>query len=72
MLMKIKCPKCDTEGTFSLADRVYEGPYLCWKCRAPFLIRIEDDQLKSCQPISQDELQRLQEIKAIQDKMKRD
>jgi hypothetical protein len=51
MLTKIKCPKCNTEGTFSLSDALYEGPYRCWKCKELFKIRMEHNVLKSCEPI---------------------
>ena len=72
MIMKIKCPACETEGAFSLADPAYQGPYRCWKCRALFSIYIEKNELRSCEPLSEEEFQRLQEIKAMQNKMRRD
>ena len=70
MIIKIKCAKCDTEGTISLADPSYEGPYRCWKCGALFTIKLEDSELKSCEPLSQEEFQRQQEIQALKDKFK--
>ncbi|MFC1937466.1 hypothetical protein ACFLWY_02760 [Chloroflexota bacterium] len=72
MMMKIKCPECGVEGSLSLADVIYEGPYRCWKCRALFSIRIENDELKSCEPLSEEEFNRQQEIKALKDKLKRE
>ncbi len=72
MLIAINCPSCSTEGKMSLVDQVYEGPYRCWKCRALFTIRIEDNQVKSCEPLSQEEFDRQQELKAMQDKFKRE
>ena len=72
MMMKIKCTECGVEGGLSLADAVYEGPYRCWKCRALFTIRIENDELKSCEPLSEEEFNRQQEIKALKDKLKRE
>jgi len=71
MLIAINCPNCGTEGKMSLVDPVYEGPYRCWKCRALFTLRIEDNQVKSCEPLSQEEFDRQQELKAMQDKFKR-
>ena len=71
MLAKIKCPACQTEGTISLIESSYEGPYRCWKCRALFTIEMKNNQLTSCEPLSEEELQKQQEIKAVQDKLKR-
>jgi len=71
MLVNIKCPKCETDGRFSLADPVYEGPYKCWKCRELFTIKLEDNELKSCQPITEEEFNRQQEIQALRDKFRK-
>jgi len=70
MIVKIKCPKCGTEGSFSLAESSYEGPYRCWKCRELFTIKMENNELKSCQPLSQEEFDRQQEIEALKSKIK--
>jgi hypothetical protein len=69
--MKITCPECHTEGGFSLADPVYQGPYRCWKCRALFAISIAHDKLQSCEPLSEADFEKWQQLKAIQDKMRR-
>ncbi len=71
MMVKIKCLKCDTEGSFSLADPSYEGPYKCWKCRQYFTIKIEDNELKSCEPITEEEFNRQQEIETLRGKFKK-
>lgn len=71
MLVKIKCPKCATDGSFSLADEVYEGPYRCWKCRQPFAIKMKKDQLESIEAISQEECDRLMEIHALRTKFRK-
>ena len=60
MMFKIKCPECNTEGNFSLADSSYEGPYKCWKCKALFTIEINNNKLQSLKPLSQEELDRQQ------------
>jgi len=70
MLIKINCPNCHTDGSFSLADSSYEGPYRCWKCRELFTIRIENSEIKSCQPLSQEDFDRQQEIEALKAKFK--
>jgi len=64
-MVKITCPKCGTDGSFSLADPAYEGPYKCWKCKELFIIKIEDNELKSCKPITKEEFDRQQEIQAL-------
>lgn len=70
-MLKIKCPSCGTEGTLSLQESYYEGPYTCWNCRAYFSIKIEDGQLKSLGAISQEELRRRQEVEALKNKFRR-
>lgn len=71
MIVKIKCPKCDTEGSLSLVESSYQGPYRCWKCRENFTIKIENNELKSCEPLSQEEFEKQQEIEALKAKFKR-
>ena len=61
LLINFKCPKCDIDNNYSLADSNYQGPYRCWKCRELFMISIEDDELKSCEPLTQEEFDRQQE-----------
>ena len=70
MIIKIVCPKCATEGSFSLAEVSYEGPYRCWKCRGLFTIRVENNELKSCEPLSQEEFETQQEIESLKAKFK--
>jgi hypothetical protein len=70
-MIKIKCPKCETEGSMSLAQSSYQGPYRCWKCKELFNIHIEGKELKSCEPISQEEFEKQQELEALKAKFKR-
>jgi len=72
MMIKIKCPKCETEGSLSLVEPDYQGPYRCWKCRELFTIRLENNKLKSCEPLSQEEFEKQQEIEALRKKMRRE
>jgi uncharacterized Zn finger protein len=60
MMITIKCPSCGTEGSQSLLKPDYRGPYRCWKCRQLFLIRIEDNQVTSWEPITEERLKELQ------------
>lgn len=55
MMLTIKCPKCATEGKMSLVDPNYNGPYKCWSCRALFTLQIKNDEVVSCEPLSQEE-----------------
>lgn len=71
MIVKIKCTKCGTEGSLSLSDPSYQGPYRCWKCRELFTIKMENNELKSCEPLSQEEFEEQQEIEALKAKFKR-
>jgi len=70
MLIKIKCPKCGSEGSLSLIESSYQGPYRCWKCRELFTIEIDNNELKSCEPLSQAEFEKQQEIEALKAKFK--
>ena len=71
MIIKIKCLKCGTEDSLSLVEASYEGPYRCWKCRELFTIKMENNELKSCEPLSQEEFDRQQEVEALKAKFKR-
>ncbi len=71
MLVKIKCAKCGTEGRLSLSDLSYYGPYRCWKCRELFTIKMENNELKSCEPLSQEEFEKQQELEALRAKLRR-
>ncbi len=71
MMVKIACIKCGVEGSMSLADPAYKGPYRCWKCRELFAIEIADNELKSSRPLDQAELDREQEIRELRDKFSR-
>ena len=70
MIIEIKCLKCNTEGSISFVESSYKGPYRCWKCRELFTIRMENNHLVSCEPFSQEEFDRQQEIEALKAKFK--
>lgn len=71
MMMKIKCPKCDTEGSFSLIESSYNGPYKCWKCRELFTIEIKNNKVLSFKPLTQEEFDKQQELKTLRDRFRR-
>jgi len=72
MLIKIKCPKCNIEGSLSLVESSYQGPYRCWKCRELFTLKLENNEVKSCEPLSQEEFEKQQEVETLKTKFKRD
>ncbi len=60
-MIEIRCPNCDSIGKISFSQRIYRGPYRCWKCRNIFALEVKNDILKSIKPISKDEFERWQE-----------
>ena len=68
MFSKIKCPKCGTEGQMSLTIEVYRGPYRCWKCHELFSLHLESGEVKSIEPLSQDDMQKLEQIRTLKDR----
>ncbi len=70
-MITIVCPKCGAEGKLSLVESNYDGPRRCWKCRELFLITIIDNEVRSSEPLSEEEFAEIQRAKAIQDKMRR-
>ena len=72
MMVKIKCPDCGIEGSLSLVESSYQGPYRCWKCRELFTIKLENNELKSCEPLSPEEYVKQQEIEALRAKFKKE
>lgn len=71
MLKKIKCPACQIEGTMSLVELNYVGPYRCWKCRALFTVEIKNDELISYKSLSEEDLKKQQQMKELQDKFRK-
>ena len=57
-MIKIICPKCNAEAKLSLVDTTYVGPRRCWKCHEYFTIRIENNRLTSCEPLSKEEYEK--------------
>ena len=64
-MLTIKCPQCGTEGSMSLAQTDYEGPYRCWKCRSLYTISIKGKELTGIKPLSQEDLDALQELQKL-------
>lgn len=70
-MLTIKCPSCGTDGRISFLEQNYECPYTCWKCRELFFIKVQAGQLKSCEPLSREEMLKQQEIEALKAKFRR-
>ncbi len=58
-MAEINCPKCGVVGIFDVKQEVYQGPFRCMGCRETFSIRIENNELKSCVPLNQADLDKL-------------
>lgn len=56
MMITIECPKCGTAGSQSLLKPDYQGPYRCWKCRELFTITIVNNEVKSWESLTEEEL----------------
>jgi hypothetical protein len=70
-MMSMICPKCNAESKLSFVYDSYEGPRRCWKCHELFKITIRNNRLVSCEPLSQEEFERLQEINALKNKFRK-
>ena len=60
-MANINCPKCNDQSYFNLG--IYKGPYRCMKCKEVFNITIENGEVQSTQPISQQDASKLNLIK---------
>jgi hypothetical protein len=68
-MVTIVCPKCGAEGKLSLVDSSYVGPRRCWKCHELFAITIYNNEVRSSEPLSQEEYDRQQETKNTKAKL---
>jgi hypothetical protein len=66
-MVTIKCPKCGAEGKLSLVETSYTGPRRCWKCHELFTITIVNNQVRSSEPLSEEEYQKQMEAKAAKE-----
>jgi len=69
-MFSMKCPACGAESKFSFVNDSYEGPRRCWKCRGAFKLKITNNVLIYCEPISEEEFQQFQEINDLKNKYK--
>ncbi len=68
-MVKIVCPKCGAEKKLSLVETSYAGPQRCWKCHELYTITIMNNQVRSCEPLSEEEYQRQEEAKKAREKL---
>ena len=54
----LECASCGAETRMSLDDATYNGPFRCWKCKGAFVIKIENEELASCEAISEEEFEK--------------
>ena len=71
MMMTISCPSCQVDGSISLLEANYDGPYKCWKCRGLFKITIRDNKVASCRKLSEEEFEQEQEIYKLKNKFRK-
>jgi hypothetical protein len=70
-MISIICPKCNAESKLSFVGNSYDGPRRCWKCHELFMVRIKNDTLISCEPLSQEDFEKQQEINALKNKFRK-
>ena len=58
----IACPQCGQEMKVFLVESAYEGPLKCANCKGLFKVGIEGEELKTWQPMTEEELKAAQEI----------
>jgi phage/plasmid primase-like uncharacterized protein len=64
----MKCPACGAESKFSFVDNSYEGPRRCWKCRGIFKLKIDNNALIYCEPITEEEFKSMQDANDLKNK----
>ena len=70
-MMSLICPECGAETKLSLVLDEYEGPRRCWKCHKFFTIKIKNNELVSCEPMTEEEFQRQKEIEELRNKFRK-
>ncbi len=71
MQVDIKCPACNTESSFFIAQNVFQGPFKCRQCKAFFTIKVENGKLNLCEPLSQEDFKKQQDAKEAKKKAKK-
>jgi len=56
-MFTMQCPSCGVHNNLSLAESTGEVALRCWKCRALWVITVENEEVQSCEPISEEQLE---------------
>ena len=70
MQIDIKCPACNTESGFFIARNVFQGPFKCRECKAFFTIKVINEELQLCEPLSQEDFDKQKAAKETKKKAK--
>ena len=49
----IACPACKNVELIHSVEAVYEAPFHCPKCLGLYFVRIENDVLTACEPLTE-------------------
>ena len=55
MQIDVKCPACNTDSSFFIAKKVFQGPFRCWKCKALFTLKVQNGEIKQIDPLTQED-----------------
>jgi hypothetical protein len=68
MQIDIKCPACNTDSSFFIANTVFQGPFRCRQCKALFTIKATNGKIEVCEPLSQEDFEKRQAAKKAKKK----
>jgi hypothetical protein len=72
MQVNIKCSACNSDSSFFIAKKVFQGPFKCWKCKALFTIKVRNGEIETCEPLSQEAFDKQKADKAAKRKKAKD
>ena len=56
-MLEIVCPNCKEISKVFLQNDKYKDPFRCWKCKAIFMVEIENNCVKSAITMSQEDFE---------------
>ncbi len=54
MQITIKCPACNSDSSFFVVKDVFQGPFRCWKCKELYTVKVQNGELKKCDPLAKE------------------